>query len=203
MAVSKDKVLAAIEEKFKGSSLTKHYKETIAKKLADKIETDADIDSYIDDRADFFTETQAEADRRVSSVVKPSKVEDTPKNEEPKVDNDEMPSYLKALMETIEGLKSEFNTMKSQKVTDSIADRFSKDERLAGIDPRFYKGRVPTSETDFESSVLGIASDFKAFADENKLSVLGRDAPSRTSAGGGSNTKLASQAEIDAAFSKI
>ena len=203
MPVTKDKVLSAIELKFKGSSLTKNFKESIAAKMAEKIEMDEEIDAYIEDRADFFIEAQSEGDRRVSSVAKPPKVEEA-KKAEAKVDDAEMPSYMKTLMSNIETLTSEVTTLKSQKVQESIADRFAKDERLKDINPVFFKGRIPTTEDDFESAVTEIANDFRTFADASKLNVLGKDNPAGQSAGGGKGRgKLASQAELDEVYSKI
>ena len=63
MSVEKGKVLAAIETRFKGKSISKTYKENLAARWAAKIESETEIDDYINERADDVIEASKEADK--------------------------------------------------------------------------------------------------------------------------------------------
>src|SRR5690606_25812043 len=147
MAVEKGKVLAAIETKFKGKSLTKNFKENIAAKWAEKIEKDDDIDGYIEDREDLILEASAEADRRAVAAAKKAKEEaaeavnpekkDEKKPTEVKVD-DSTPEWAKALIEQNKALSDKINAFEQAGKAKAIEDKFISDERLKHV-PKYAR----------------------------------------------------------------
>jgi len=198
MAVDKDKVLAAIELKFKGKSITKTYKESIAIKWAAKIDNDAEIDAYINDREDDVLEAASEADRRATEASKKANPE-TPKKEEPKEEvktvADDAPewfkTYVKAQDEKLDGIVGKVAGFEQK----TIAERFKSDPRVKGLPDAVFKGRIPSKEEDFETAITELASDYSSFK-------FGNDKPGGTGAKGDSK-KEATKEEIDAVMAKI
>jgi len=184
MAVEKGKVLNAIEVKLKGKSLSKNFKENLASKWADKIENNDDIDTYIEDREDILIEASSEADRRAVAAAKKAKEEKEKKEEEVveeeiEIDND-APKWAKALIKQNQTLASEIETFKKQQKSQTIQERFKSDERiksLKGVQEHMFKGRIPQSEEEYESSVEDFVNDWKPFLEKNVLSDEGKDTP--------------------------
>jgi hypothetical protein len=58
-----------------------------------------------------------------------------------------------------------------------LIERFENHPDLKGIPTFMFKGRIPTSEDDFETAVNELKTDYTSFATENKLSALGMDIP--------------------------
>lgn len=181
MAVDKDKVMSKLNEKLKGRSVTKDYKTKLAEKWAAKIETDDDIESYIDDRTDDILEAAAEADRRAKSAADKAKEEaakavkgETPKSEE-KVEYPDMPDYMKAFMKNVDDLKSEIGTLKAEKSQQSLADKFKSDERFKNIPESMMKRYIPSKEEDFEANATELAETWKSLDVQTK--GFGSDKP--------------------------
>lgn len=179
MAVEEGKVLAKLEVKFKGKSLTKNFKQAIAKKWAAKIDNDEDIDGYIDDREDVVLEASTEADRRATQATATAKADAanaitgaaTPAAEpEPDTEMGKLLKMVSSLTETVTKLQTE-------KQAETIADRFKKDPRLKGVPDFMLKLAIPHKEEDFETSVTALATEFTQFATDNKLSAFGGDTP--------------------------
>lgn len=164
MAVESKKVLDYLNSKFKGKSITKDFKTALAEKLASKIDNDTDIESYIDDREDFILEASNEGDRRATAAAKKTTTEtvkkitgvETPAEEEPVDDMGKLMKMVTSLTETVGKLQSE-------KTANTLQERFSKDERLKGIDPKLLKGRVPKTEEELEAAIAEAAEDLKDF----------------------------------------
>jgi hypothetical protein len=167
MAIEKAKVLSALQLKFKGKSLTKTFLDKTATRYAAKIENDADMDDYINDREEDIVAASEEADRRITAHTK--KLEDPKKNdrkEEPEIDEDELkdaPPYVRAMMKSLEGMKTEITGLKAEKTQSTLQQRFLSDERLKGIDPKLLKGRFPTKEEDFETAITEAAEELKEY----------------------------------------
>lgn len=186
MAVEKGKVLAAIETKFKGKSLTKNFKENIAAKWAEKIEKDEDIDGYIDDREDLILEASAEADRRAVAAAKKAKEEaaeavnpekkDEKKAEEVKVDEN-TPDWAKKLIDQNKSLAERLEKFEAAGKAKTIAEKFASDDRVKNIPEFIRKGYVPESDDDYETKVTELSEAYKTFADQNKLKVYANDKP--------------------------
>jgi hypothetical protein len=202
MAVDVKKVSDAIELKFKGKSLSKDFKKALATKWAEKIDNDADIDTYINDREDIILETANEGDRRVTAALKKAettkgKEKDDVIVEEEDEDLKDAPPWAKALVKQNKELAGKVQAFETEKSQQTIAQRFSSDPRLKGIDPKLYKGRVPKTEEEFEERVLEIAEDLKDFVKEEVAggnnpggSAFGKDKPNF---GGGANKDLNTQ----------
>lgn len=200
MAVEKDKVVAVLKAKLKGKSHTKTFIESVAKRYADKIENEDGIDEYVDDRLDDLIEAGAEADRRAAAAAKKAKEDaakaisgDDTKTEDPEpIDDPTMPTWAKTLIKQNQELAATVTKLQAEKHTETITDRFKKDERLKGIPEFAFKGRIPTSEEDFENAVTELANDFKPFIEQNKGNGgFGSDTPkfggnNQQPAGGGS-----------------
>lgn len=171
MAIDKAKVLATLQLKFKGKSLSKTFLDKTANRYAEKIATDADLDDYINDREDDILAAGEEADRRVTAATKKPKEDDgkggkpDAKNE-PVIDEDDLkdaPPYIKAMMKQMQGMTDTIKGLQAEKAAETIASRFTSDPRLKGIDPKLYKGRIPKTEAEFEATVEEVAEDLKDF----------------------------------------
>lgn len=198
MAVEKGLVLAAIEEKFKGTSLTKNFKENLAGKWAEKIENDEGIEDYVSDREDIILEASAEADRRATDAIKKvKKPESTPapepekKKEEP--DND-MPAWARSLME-------EITSLKSQQKRQTLAEKFKSDERVKklNIPEKMLSRYIPADEDSFETAVQDFTSDFSQLAKSAKIAGFGGDTPADSTSGGDEAKKKAKKLSMDEA----
>lgn len=199
MAVEKGKVLAAIETKLKGKSLSKNFKDNLATKWAEKIESDDDIDTFIDDREDLLFEASAEADRRAVAAAK--KAKETPEKkeeqEEPEIDND-APAWAKALIKQNQTLASRLESFESQQKHQTISERFKKDERISslkGVQEHMFKGRIPQTEEEYEAAVEEFISDWKPFLEKVVLEEQGGDTPpsGKGGTGGGDVKKISAE----------
>ncbi len=171
MAIEQAKVLTALSTKFKGKSLSKTFLQKTATRYAAKIDTEADLDDYINDREEDILAAGEEADRRVTAATKKlaaDKAADSPKKDatDVEIDDDELkdaPPYVKALLKSFEGMKSELTTLKAEKTAGTIEKRFLEDPRLKGINSKLLKGRIPKTEEELEAAVEEAAEDLKEF----------------------------------------
>lgn len=180
MAVDKLVVLKAIEDKFKGKSLTKNFKENLATKWAEKIEDESGIDAYIEDREDVILEANSEADRRAIAAAKKAKEEKVnpeipPKEEE--VDPNDTNALLKQLLAKQTALDEKIANFEAGNKAKSIKEKFESDPRVKDIPDFIRNGYIPTSEDDFEDKVTSLADSYKGFAEKHKLQDLGNDTP--------------------------
>lgn len=181
-------VLKAIEAKLKGKSLSKNFKENLASKWAERIENDEDIDAYVDDREDILLEASSEADRRAVAAAKKAKETKVEKEEETVEVDDDAPAWAKALIKQNQTLASEIEAFKSQQKSQTIAERFKKDERISqlkGLPDHAFNGRIPKTEEEYEQAVESFTNDWKPFLEKHKLGEQGGDQPA---SGRGGNT---------------
>lgn len=210
MAVEKAKVKAALDAKFKGKSVSKEMKESYAARWAQKIETDDDIQTYVDDREDDILDAAKEADRRATAAEKvgrekaaqaasgnPEGNKDEPTTTELP---DDTPGWAKALLKQNEALSQEVAGLKAARTAETLTERFKKDERLKGIPEIMFKGRIPTKDEDYETAVEDLAADYKTFAETHKLTPAGAGLGKDNPPGGGSKTGSSDSvsAEIEA-----
>lgn len=180
--VDKGLVLKAIELKFKGKSLTKNFKENIATKWAEKIEDEASIDSYIEDREDVIIEANAEADRRAIQASKKAK-EDAGKalepNPEPEPDLKDVPEWAQKLIKSNTELNEKLAGFENANKAKSIEERFLSHESIKAINlPNSVKAKyTPTSDEDFETAIESFQNDFKPLVEANALSAYKNDTP--------------------------
>lgn len=177
--VDKGLVLKAIELKFKGKSLTKNFKENIATKWAEKIEDDASIDSYIEDREDVIIEANAEADRRAIQASKKAKEEEVPEKKEEVGTTSDMPAWAKALVDSNKNLTDKLAGFENANKAKSIEERFLAHESIKGINlPNSVKTKyTPSSEEDFDTAIESFQTDFKPLVEANVLSAYKNDTP--------------------------
>lgn len=191
MAIEKAKVFAALQLKFKGKSLTKTFLDKTATRYALKIENDADLDDYINEREEDILAAGEEADRRVTAATKKPKEGEGTKPEaktEPEIDEDELkdaPPYVKAMMKKMQGMADEIKGFKSEKTVESLQSRFLKDDRLKGINPVLLKGRYPKTEEEFEAAVTETAEELKDFIKEDDGQQQQQQSAQQTKLGGG------------------
>lgn len=178
MAIEKAKVLAVLSTKFKGKSLSKTFLDKTATRYAAKIDTEADLDDYINDREDDILAAGEEADRRVTAATKKITATVTdPKKEVVEIDEDELkdaPTYVKALMKKLEGMEAKVLEFQAEKTAGTIEKRFLEDVRLKGINPKLLKGRVPKTEEELEDAINETAEDLKEFVVVEGVKPTGR-----------------------------
>lgn len=209
MAVEKDKVLAAIETKFKGKSISKTFKQNLAAKWAEKIETEDDIDTYIEDREEIITEAISEADRRAVDAAKKASEKAKEAGKEPKDEPkevelpDDTPAWAKTLIENNKALEAKLNGFEQAQSQKTIAERFKSHEKLKGIPELLFKGRIPQTEDDFEAAVEELATDFEALAKEQNITRFGNDKPGGAGHKPEGGKKQATKEEIDALAEKM
>lgn len=204
-------VLKAIEAKLKGKSLSKNFKENLASKWAEKIESDEDIDTFIEVREDLLLEASAEADRRAVAAAKKAK-EESVKNtapvakeeeEEVKVD-DSAPEWAKALIKQNQTLSSKLEAFESKQKHQTIRERFTGEEKVsklikdlkdAGLPVESFESWIPKSEEDFDSSTESFIEKWSPFAEKHKLGGQGGDQPASGKGGstGGDVKKISSE----------
>lgn len=195
MAVEKGKVLAELELKTKGKSLTKSFKDKLAAKWADKIESDDDIVAYIEDRMDILEEASGEADRRVSDALKASKAAGKKGDEgadsgdgkgKDDAGDENIPAWAKQMMEQNKTLQETITAMQQKEKVQSLHDRFKKHEKIKDIPAAFLKGRLPESEEAFEEAVEAAAQEFADFQAETGFAATPTErTPGKTTPRGG------------------
>lgn len=208
MAVDKAKVLAVFSTKFKGKSLSKTFLDKTATRYATKIENDADIDDYINEREEDIIEAGVEADRRVTAALKKPAEGDKPKGTvtAPEIDDEELkdaPAWAKALIKQNKELADKVQGFETKSSQQTLAQKFEADERLKGIDKRLLKGRYPITEEEFENAITETAEELKDFVQPAGGTTNNQQKPF----GGGSDkpnygNKPNGQAQQQAAVSK-
>lgn len=170
MAVDFQKALDNLTTKLKGKSISKTYIKNAATRYAAKIETDADIDDYINERLDDIIEAGVEADRRVNAALKKvEKPDPTKKETDIEIDEDELkdaPAYVKAMMKQMQGMNETIQTFQKEKTAASVADRFLKHDKLKNIPAKLLKGLTPKElkdDDELETLVSETYEDLKEF----------------------------------------
>lgn len=126
-------------------NLSKTRKDSILEKLAKKVTTEEEIQTAIEDYADFIVEIAKADDRaRTLEANKPKPVETViTEVEKPK---DETLELLKALQSEIQGLKTE-------KLQDTLRNQFLSDEKVKGVPKALLETLAPKSAEDYETAI--------------------------------------------------
>lgn len=178
MAVEKEKVIIRYKALFGSVGLSQTRLDELSAKLGLKMAdeaTDEDIDARLNEMNDLypFTEIKKNDDRatndRNNSNRKPPV---TPETEVKKEDSEE-----KTMMALLLEMKTELTSLKTEKLQDSLETRFRKDERMKGVPELIIKRSIPKTEEEYEETVTGLQTEFKEFAEKNKLAAFGKDAP--------------------------
>lgn len=184
--VDKGKVRAAIEEKLKGKSLSKNFKDSIAEKWAAVIEDEDSIADYIEDRLDILNEASAEADRRAVAAVNKHKAENGTQQQQQQQqsaqhqdddDGEDTPKWAKKLFAANEATNKRLDAFENSNKAASIESKFKNDERLKGIPASLIKRSIPQSEEEYETAVEELVNDYRPIAEALKLADFGNDAP--------------------------
>lgn len=211
MPVAKDKVIAKLNEKFKGRSLTKDFKNNIAEKWALKIETDEDIDSYIEDREDVILEAAQDGDRRTTLAITKAKEEAAkaitglPKEEEPKTTAlpDDTPEWAKGMMAQFQAVTQKVTQMEAEKGQQTLYDRFSKQDAVKNLPKELVDKFAPKTDEEFESATQQLSSLATTLKIDAKLEQIGGDRPIGQPIGTVSTEKTATKEQLDAVMSKM
>ena len=172
----------------------------ISAKLSGKLNddvTDEDIDERLNELNEIypFSDIKKNDDRLLNEIKNPNK-NPQPKPEEPTPKDDEDP--LKQILGVVKSLQSEITTLKQERVTQTISERFKKDERISslkGVKEHMFKGRIPQTEKEYESAVEEFISDWKPFLEKVVLEEQGGDTPpsGKGGAGGGDVKKISAE----------
>lgn len=200
MAISKDSVKAKFELKFKKVNLTKNFKDSVINKIANKLDSEDDIDQTLDLYEDVISESAAEADRirtqaKKDALKQPEK--ETLQEDELEPLPIDTPEYVKVLLKEVKALKEAQQNFEKAKQTETIVDRFKKDDRLKGIPEFVLKGYIPKNEEELEANIAEVTTQFSQFAQDNKLANIGQDAPNRANGGGTEINQKAIEAQLD------
>lgn len=207
--------MAAIELRFKGKSLTKTFKEQLAEKWAEKIESEDGIDTFINDREDVILAASHEGDRRATAASAKAKQDAAEaingKQQDQTQQQDQatpegMPEWMKPFMTQFQDLAKTVNGMQQARTAETLQQRFEKDERLKGIPAPLLHGRYPTKEEDFEAAVAATQEALKPFVDKLATVDFGKDTPGSFGGGvpaPGGKAKEASEKELDALMANI
>lgn len=212
MAVDKGKVKAALDAKFKGKSVSRELKEAYAARWAERIESEEGIEEFINDREEDVLDAAKEADRRATAASNAAKKEAADAitgktNDKEKEDDDALPAdtpdWAKAIIQQNKALTDRIAGFEQKQQTQTIAERFTKDERLKGIPPELLHGRFPTNEADFEAAVESTVTILKPFVEKLAVADFGNDTPPAGQTTGGRGEKEASKESLDAVMNQI
>jgi hypothetical protein len=191
MAIPQASVQGKFSAKFGKVNLPKTFKENLIKKIANKLDSEDEIDSTLDAYEDVITEAASELDRTrtelTKKVEKKDVVEQPAPSTEPPADADPLTKQMFEQMKTInDALQGILN---KDKVA-SLADRFKKDERLKDIPESFIKLALPKTEEEYESQVTALTDSYSQFAEKNRIEAIGADAPIRSTGAKGVTEKI-------------
>lgn len=193
MAVEKSKVIARLKALFPKANLSQKRLDALADKLASKPADNADdaaIDLVINDFNSVLSiEEIAREDDRVRTLEQKANPNPpapaptpspTPTPEPPK--GDEVPAYVKALLDKLDGVTSDLEALKTGKVIETkkqtASELFAKSEVLKripeGIRQNWVNRIDVNSETPFEEQIQALETEYSTLvqvnADNNQYS---------------------------------
>lgn len=118
----KDKIIAALKNKYPNLGLSAKVLDGVAS-IIEATTTDETLETVVNGVEPLLKSFQAEADTRVASAIAKAKLEGVkpPKTTDPNTQQgpnptDDTPEWVKALQGTIQGMASEIQTLKGNKV---------------------------------------------------------------------------------------
>ena len=208
MAVDKGLVRQALENKFKGKSLSKTSKDKLAEAYAPVIENLADIDDYINAQTPAIEILIAETDSRVTEALKKKAPETKPTNTDTSTDEidlpDDTPAWAKAMVKQNQELSKKIAGFEASQSQQTVEQQFKNHEGLKGIPELFLKGRTPKTAEEIETAVAEIKADVEAYQTQHKITIIGKDTPpgGGGSGGGGDAETTEVAPELKAFFAK-
>jgi len=198
-----EKILAQLVSKNPGVS--KAVLTLLAKKLADKVTEESQIEGAISDfeanspmtikeYADFV---QAEGDKRVTEALKKKDEPTPPTPPKPKDDQpDDMPPWAKKLQDTVTVLGQEL----TKKKTESTLEQFVAKAKEKGVPEAFARKTLISEDFDIESSLAAVEAEWSSIKQvELNSKVVGE----KTVSGVKTTEKEVSSAIADFAKSNI
>jgi len=210
MAVPKDKVAAALGVKYRGKSISKTLVNDLATDWAEKIEDEAGIDEYINNHDTMINVFIKEADRRATTAAEKARKEasdaaagrqtdDQNQGEEtiPTDAPDWFKQFATAQAQQTKVLTDKLAAFEGATQAKTIQERFTKEAKAKGVPDAWIKRSLPGTEADYDTALNDIVTDYTQFATENKLKMIGGDAPGGNGSGGGNSSVVtASKEEI-------
>lgn len=198
----KEKIIAAIKEKFPAVNLSKKRLDAIAATLEDKVTDETQIDAKLDEFNIYnpFTEIARNDDamRNMEAKLK-SKQEPPPA---PSPGNDEKLDMLKQLSESIKALTEKVSGFEAEKTKGSIRTKVT--DQLKDI-PASYWGKraLPEKDDDIETFVEDVKNDFTSFTKEITEAGIALHPLPGGGIGSGGGAKPASKEELDSIINEI
>lgn len=181
MAVEKSKVIARLKALFPKANLSQKRLDALADKLASKPADDADdaaIDLVINDFNSVLSiEEIAREDDRVRTLEQKA----NPNPPTPPT-GDDVPAYVKALLDKLDGVTSDLEALKTGKIIETkkqtASELFAKSEVLKripeGIRQNWVNRIDVNSETPFEEQIQALETEYSTLvqvnADNNQYS---------------------------------
>ena len=193
MAVEKSKVIARLKALFPKANLSQKRLDALADKLASKPADDADdaaIDLVVNDFNSVLSiEEIAREDDRVRTLEQKANpnpptppVPPTPPAPPTPPTGDDVPAYVKALLDKLDGVTSDLEALKTGKVIETkkqtASELFAKSEVLKripeGIRQNWVNRIDVNSETPFEDQIQALETEYSTLvqvnADNNQYS---------------------------------
>ena len=209
MAVEKKLVRQALENKFKGKSLSKTSKDKRAEAYAPVIDNPADIDDYINAQTPAIEILIAETDSRVTEALKKKAPETKPANTETSTEDEielpaDTPEYVKVMHKQNQAMMKKLEGFEAKQSQQTVEQLFKSHEDLKGIPEIFLKGRTPQTAEDIDTAVAEIKADVEAYQTANNVTIIGKDTPPGAGGGAGGSTPKAEEVapELQAYFAK-
>lgn len=198
----KEKIIAAIKEKFPAVNLSKKRLDAIAATLEDKVTDETQIDAKLDEFNIYnpFTEIARNDDAMRNMEAKLKSKQEPPPATPP--GNDEKLDMLKQLSESIKALTEKVSGFEAEKTKGSIRTKVT--DQLKDI-PASYWGKraLPEKDEDIETFVEDVKNDFTSFTKEITEAGIALHPLPGSGSGGVRGEKAASKEEIDAVVNEI
>lgn len=213
MAVPKDKIKASLDTRYRGKSLSKHFKEQFAEKAAELIEDESGIEDYINAQEFIINLSMSESDRRATEAAQKAKqdaanaVTGTKEENttETQTEDPNMPEWAKGLMNKLTGMESKITGFEQAGKQKTIEERFRTEATKAGIPEAWIKRSIPQDEATFDATLTELQADYTQFATENKIQAFSA-VPAAAGAkptGNGDKVKPATQEEVAEVLKQI
>jgi hypothetical protein len=203
MAVDATRISGRLRALFPKANLSTQRLNEISVRLSKMPADDADddtVDAVINQANEFtpFSEIAKSDDkiRDLESKIKKPNPNEPNRNPEQVIDETEgMTPFEKMMLQKFGALETKISGFETQQSQKTLSERFKSSPELKGVPEFMFKGRIPTTEEDFENAVSELKTDYTSFATENKLSILGSDVPNT-----GANFKPNEKSEVSPAI---
>lgn len=168
-----EKILAAIRTKYSNLGLSNETLEGIAKQLAGFVKEETEIDAAVTGAEATLKAIQSFGDKRATSEAERLKKEYEGKKNEPKSGEklDETPEWAKGLVSTIDVLKNEITTLKTEKTSQTLSEKLNSILAEKKVPESFVKtavfGRTFKDENEVNTLAEMVVNQFESFKQES------------------------------------